>query len=45
MGQDRLNGLAMMQYHRSIVFDPEEVVKEYANRQPRRLLLVNPLHD
>ena len=40
---DRLNGLAMMQYHRNISLDPDQVVKEYSNRHPRRLLLSNPL--
>ena len=42
MGQDRLNGLAMLYYHRLVDITPEEVVEEFALYQPRRMLLVNP---
>ena len=42
MAEDRLNGLAMMQYHRDVTLDVDEVVKEFSLRHPRRLLLVNP---
>lgn len=42
MSEDRLNGLAMMQYHHDIPLEPEEVVEEFVRCNPRRLELVNP---
>ena len=39
MGQGRLNGLAMLHYHRTVDITPEEVVNEFAIRHPRRMLL------
>lgn len=42
MGQQRLNGLAMLYYHRGVKISPEEVVDEFARRHPRRMLLANP---
>ena len=42
MAEDRLNGLAMMQYHRDMALDVDEVVKEFSLLHPRRLLMVNP---
>ena len=39
MGQDRLNGLAMLKYHRDVELSPEEVVQEFALRHPRRMQL------
>ena len=41
MGQERLNGLAMMCYHRDIDITPEEVVEEFARCHPRRMLLID----
>ena len=41
MSQERLNGLAMLQYHKDIHISPEEVVEEFAKRQPHKLLLIN----
>jgi len=38
MTQERLNGLAMMQYNRNIPIDVDEVVEQFAIRQPRKLL-------
>jgi hypothetical protein len=40
MGQDRLNGLAML-YYRLVDITPE-VVEEFALSHPQRMLLVNP---
>ena len=40
MGQDRLNGLAMLYYHRDVLLTPEEVVDEFANRHPRRMNMI-----
>jgi len=42
MGQQRLNGLAMLFYHRDVELSPKEVVEEFARRHSRRMLLVNP---
>ena len=42
MGQDRLNGLAMLFYHRNVQLTAEEVVAEFATRHPRRMLLTDP---
>ena len=39
MGQDRLNGLALLKYHRDVELSPEEAVQEFALRHPRRMLL------
>ncbi len=39
MGQDRLNGLAMLYYHRDIEITSEEVVDEFSRRHPRRMVL------
>lgn len=39
MGQDRLNGLAMLHCHQNIELTPEEVVQEFALRNPRRMRL------
>lgn len=44
MGQDRLNGLAMLFYHRDIQLTSEEVVSEFSTRHPRRMLLTDPLN-
>ena len=42
MGQDRLNGLAMLFYHRNMQLTAEEVVAEFATRHPRHMLLTDP---
>ena len=39
MGQNRLNGLAMLYYNRHITLEPDEVVQEFSARHPRKLLL------
>ena len=45
MTETRLNGLAMLQYHRDILLTADEVVQEYVCRHPHRLLVANPLND
>ncbi len=45
MTQKRLNGLAMLQYHKDIPVTADELVQEYVQIHPRRLLVVNPLDD
>ena len=41
LGQECLNGLAMLYYHRSIKLTPEEVVDKFARCHTRRMLLSN----
>lgn len=45
MTEDRLNGLAMLQYHRDVPLNADEVVEEFSVCHPCRLLLANPLRD
>ena len=40
MGQGRLNGLAMLYYHRDVQITPEEVVDEFSRRHSRRMVLI-----
>ena len=40
MGQERLDGLAMLYYHCDVQITPEEVVDEFARRHSRRMLLI-----
>ena len=40
MSETRLNGLAMLQYHRDIHLAAEEVVTEFVCRHPHRLIIV-----
>ena len=44
MTETRLNGLAMLQYHRDILLTADEVVQEFVCRHPRRVLVDNPLN-
>jgi hypothetical protein len=39
MTQERLNRLAMMQYHHDKDIDLQDVVTEFSQRQPRRMQL------
>ena len=47
MGNDRLNGLALMLIHRGVELNPDAVVEEFSRRYPRRLLLllINPFSE
>ena len=45
MTQERLNGLAMLQYHQDINLEAKEVVKEFVQRQPRRLSMIDPFSE
>ena len=45
MTDSQLNGLTMLQYHRDINIGADEVVKEFVQRHPRRLMLGNPLTE
>ena len=39
MGEERLNGLCLLQYYHDIDIDPDAVVSEFARSQPRRMEL------
>ena len=45
MGNDRLNGLALMLIHRDVELNPDAVVEELSRHYPRRLLLINPFSE
>ena len=45
MGDERLNGLALMLIHRDVELNPDAVVEEFSRRHPRRLLLINPFSE
>ena len=43
MGQERLNGLAMMHFHYEVDIDHNAVLDIFARRHPRRMTLLNVL--
>lgn len=45
MGQNRLNGLAMLHVHREIKLESTEVIERFALEHPRRMKLVDILHS
>ena len=45
MGQDRLNGLALMHVHYAMPLDVSVIVDDFARLHPRRMELVNILKD
>ena len=45
MGNDRLNGLALMLIHRDVELNPDVVAEEFSRRYPRKLLLFNPFSE
>ena len=45
MGNDKLNGLALMLVHRDVELNPDAVVEEFSRRYPCRLLLINPFSE
>ena len=45
MTQNRLNGLAMLLYHRDIPITADEVVQEFVHCHPRRLLVADPFNE
>ena len=44
IGEERLNGLAMIFIHRDIKIDKEEVIDNFARSNPRRMKLINILN-
>ena len=45
MGQDRLNGLALMNSHREMNLVLDKLIDLFANLHPRRMRMVNILQD
>ena len=45
MTENRLNGLAMLLYHRDIPITADEVVEKFVHSHPRRLLMSNPFTE
>ena len=45
MGQERLNGLALMHSHRDMNFAMNSIVDLFANLQPRRMRMANILQE
>ena len=43
MGQDRLNGLAIMRSHQDIPVDPDRVIDDFARKHARRMEMINIL--
>lgn len=45
MGQERLNGLALLHCHYSMDVNAEEILNMFARKHPRRMILVNVLNS
>jgi len=45
MSQDRFNALVLLFVHRDIVLDYKRIINMFANRHPRRMLLLDPLGE
>ena len=45
MGEERLNALMLLFVHKDIHIDINKIIDLFANRHPRRMLLINPLGD
>ena len=43
MSQDRFNALVLLFVHRDIALDYNKIINMFANRHPRRMLLLDPL--
>lgn len=43
MAEDCLNDLMLLFIHKNIVLDYEAIINDFANKRPRKKLLVNPL--
>jgi len=43
MSEERFNALVLLYVHSDIELDYDVIVDKYANKYPRRMLLVNPL--
>jgi hypothetical protein len=45
MSTERLTGLALMKIHYQHKMDFERIVTTFATRQPRKMIMTNPLED
>ena len=45
MTTERLSGLALMNIHHEKPFDYDAIVQKFAEQQPRRMLLVDPIFE
>ena len=45
IGEDRLNALLLLYYHKDIALGYDKIVDLYARRHPRRMSFINPLSD
>ena len=45
MGEDRLNALLLLYVHRDIKLDYDKIIDDYARRNPRKMVLMNPVGD
>jgi hypothetical protein len=45
IGEDRLNALLLLYVHRDIKLDYDKIIDDYAQRNPRKMVLMNPVGD
>ena len=45
MGEECLNDLSFVCIHRDIFLDCDKIIKIYASKYPRKMLLINPLNE
>jgi hypothetical protein len=45
MGEDQLNALLLLYVHRDIKLDYNKTIDDYARRNPRKIILMNPVGD
>ena len=45
MGEERLNALSFVFFHRDIFLDYDKIIEIYAPKYPRRMLLINSLSE
>ncbi|CAG2254819.1 unnamed protein product [Mytilus edulis] len=43
MGEERLNALLLLYVHKNIKLDYEKIIDDFSRRNPRKMLLVNPM--
>jgi hypothetical protein len=45
MGEDQLNALQLLYVHRDIKLNYDKIIDDYAQRNPRKMVLMNPVGD
>ena len=45
MGEDRLNALLLLHVHRDIKLDYDKIIDDFALRNPRKMVIMNPVGD